>query len=115
MVVPFLSIAGSHSEVVQSAQRWSVPALPQEVRRVRHEVAAFARSCGMTEAEAEQVALAVSEAVANSVLHAYLDVPTGDVTVSAWADAGLLTVVGPSVTRRSAGLRPRRPCSGGGL
>jgi stage II sporulation protein AB (anti-sigma F factor) len=60
----------------------SYPALRESVWIVRHEVTEFAATNGASEARLEAVKTAVSEAVANSVLHAYRAVP-GEVHVTA--------------------------------
>jgi serine/threonine-protein kinase RsbW len=52
----------------------------EEIGRIRHEVKAHAREQGARDPDA--IALAVTEAVTNAVLHAYLDAPEpGEVEV----------------------------------
>ena len=58
------------------------PAQPDQVRLARREVAAYAREHGAVDPDG--IALAVSEAVTNAVVHAYVDAPQpGDVEVIA--------------------------------
>jgi stage II sporulation protein AB (anti-sigma F factor) len=58
------------------------PAQPDQVRLARREVVAYAREHGAVDPDA--IALAVSEAVTNAVVHAYVDAPEpGDVEVRA--------------------------------
>jgi stage II sporulation protein AB (anti-sigma F factor) len=71
----------------------SYPALPESVWVVRHEVTEFADTGGAVESELEAIKIAVSEAVANSVVHAYRSEP-GEVHVSAsLTDDGLWILV----------------------
>jgi serine/threonine-protein kinase RsbW len=51
--------------------RLSLPAERASVPRARHSVADFARAAGLSEAQLDPVQLAVTEAAANVVLHAY--------------------------------------------
>ena len=58
------------------------PARPDQVRLARREVEAYAREHGAVDPDG--IALAVSEAVTNAVIHAYVDAPQpGDVEVFA--------------------------------
>src|SRR3712207_4693122 len=54
----------------------TVPAVPENVAGMRHEVVALAARNGASEAVQTDIALAVGEACANVVVHAY---PPGDV------------------------------------
>ena len=63
------------------------PAQPDQVRLARREVEAYAREHGAVDPSG--IALAVSEAVTNAVIHAYIDQPApGDVEVFAERHAG---------------------------
>jgi anti-sigma regulatory factor (Ser/Thr protein kinase) len=88
-------------------------AVPGAVRAARVAVARFAADAGASTAIVDAVLLSVSEAVTNSVVHAYRDVSVpGPVTVSAKvADAELLITVvdegcgwGAASDERSLGL-----------
>jgi anti-sigma regulatory factor (Ser/Thr protein kinase) len=57
------------------------PAQADQVRLARREVEAYAREHGAVDPNG--IALAVSEAVTNAVIHAYVDEPPGDVEVFA--------------------------------
>lgn len=91
-----------------------VPATAERVPQVRRAVVAFAGVHGADDALAGRIALAVTEAVANVVVHAY-DPETGDglVHVVADVDDDALEVV---VADDGAGFRPgRSPGLGAGL
>jgi anti-sigma regulatory factor (Ser/Thr protein kinase) len=53
--------------------RWEVPATPDQVAPLRRRARAYAVDQGFATARADDVALAVSEALTNVVLHAYRD------------------------------------------
>jgi anti-sigma regulatory factor (Ser/Thr protein kinase) len=53
--------------------QWRVPAEALQVASMRHAVLSFADECGVTEAAKSDIALAVSEACTNVVMHAYVD------------------------------------------
>jgi anti-sigma regulatory factor (Ser/Thr protein kinase) len=88
------------------------PARADQVKLARHEVAAYAREYGAVDPDG--VALAVSEAVTNAVVHAYVDAPRpGDVEVTAevHADDGLEI----RVSDDGRGLMPRLDSPGLGV
>ncbi|MEA2321697.1 MAG: hypothetical protein QOD81_1547 [Solirubrobacteraceae bacterium] len=90
------------------------PAVADQVPPARHTVRAYAAQHGACDPHA--VALALSEAVSNAVLHAYADAPEpGDVEVVAqrFADDGLKVVVCDA----GSGMKPRpdSPGLGAGL
>jgi anti-sigma regulatory factor (Ser/Thr protein kinase) len=66
-----------------------LPSQPDSVTRARAAVAALARKLG---ASVDDVKIAVSEAVGNSVLHAYLDREPGTITLDAHGDRGWLVI-----------------------
>jgi len=70
-----------------------LPAQAHCIARLRHLAVGFARDNGATQAQCDDIALAVSEAVTNAVTHAYIgsDQP-GDVRLRASIDHGRLTV-----------------------
>jgi anti-sigma regulatory factor (Ser/Thr protein kinase) len=70
-----------------------LPARPQSIAPLRHAVVDLARANGASDGELEDIAIAVSEAVTNVVLHAYTghDAP-GALTVQAWMDGRRLHV-----------------------
>ncbi len=87
-------------------------ALPEHVGVLRTAVVRFARARGATGPKCEHIALAVSEALSNSVLHAYVGLAPGPVTVEAWEQAGSLTVV---VSDEGSGMVPRLDSPGLGI
>jgi serine/threonine-protein kinase RsbW/stage II sporulation protein AB (anti-sigma F factor) len=88
------------------------PAQPAAVAAIRREVTAYGREHGV--ADPDGLALAVSEAVTNVVLHAYVDAPTpGEVEVVAQrrVDDGLEV----RVCDDGRGMVPRSDSPGLGL
>ena len=66
-----------------SLQR-ALPAVPASVTELRHEVVGFVEAAGVGEPVLSGVRLAVSEAVTNAVVHAYVDADCpGEVRVQA--------------------------------
>jgi stage II sporulation protein AB (anti-sigma F factor) len=88
------------------------PARPDQVAPARREVIAYAREHGAVDPDG--IALAVSEAVTNAVVHAYIDSPRpGDVEVVAkrHPDDGIEI----HVCDDGRGLMPRRDSPGLGV
>lgn len=85
-----------------------VPARREQVAELRRAAVAFAGRHGY---DPGAVALAVSEAATNAVLHAYPDEP-GEVRLVACAEPGRLVVV---VRDWGCGMRPRPDSPGMGL
>lgn len=90
-----------------------LPALPASIAPLRHSVLGFASDSGASERQREDIALAVSEALSNAVLHAYAgrDEP-GTITLDAWMDGSSLEVV---VGDAGIGMRPRADSPGAGF
>jgi anti-sigma regulatory factor (Ser/Thr protein kinase) len=86
-----------------------LPARPSSVTEARRAVARLAREVGASE---EHVALGVSEAVGNSVLHAFRDTEPGMIRVLATPGPGILTVV---VADDGSGLAPNPDTRGLGF
>jgi serine/threonine-protein kinase RsbW/stage II sporulation protein AB (anti-sigma F factor) len=76
-------------------QRWSSPAQPESVGQLRHAVAAFASAGGVSGVQLGDIRLCLSEAITNSVVHAFCDGrAAGVVVVSAeFGTDGLLVTV----------------------
>jgi serine/threonine-protein kinase RsbW len=90
-----------------------VPAEAEEVAGMRNAVLALAEERGMTKAARADVALAVSEACTNVVMHAYIDAPAaGYLTVEASHHDGELVV---AVRDEGRGMLPRADSPGLGL
>ena len=90
-----------------------VPAEASEVAGLRRAVLRFAEACGVTEAGCADVVLAVGEACANVVTHAYVDAAApGSLTVEASYPDGELVV---AVRDEGRGMVPRVDSPGLGL
>ncbi|HEU4657079.1 MAG TPA: SpoIIE family protein phosphatase [Capillimicrobium sp.] len=118
-VVERLVLPGSNDDVaivvvgrVRAGLARSFAAEPSSVATVRAEVAEFARAQGVPESVVRDVALAVSEACTNVVLHAYRDGEPGQMHVTARRDEDGLEV---TVTDEGGGVRPRADSPGVGL
>ena len=85
---------------------------PDGVAPARHAVTDLARRVGMTEELVANVALAVSEAITNAVLHGFVDRDTGFIEVSAQTDGPQLVV---TVTDDGNGMVPRPDSPGLGM
>jgi anti-sigma regulatory factor (Ser/Thr protein kinase) len=93
--------------------RLRVPAVPTEVATVRHAVVAAAAAHGISDGPREDIALAVSEACSNVVVHAYRhEVTPGPLAVDAYRDDGEFFVV---VCDEGIGMAPRADSPGLGL
>jgi serine/threonine-protein kinase RsbW len=89
------------------------PALPRSPAQARAAVVSYARSQGASQEMLARIALAVSEAVTNVVVHAYRGAPAaGIVQLTAEIAGGELLVV---VSDRGSGLRAGDPTEGLGL
>jgi anti-sigma regulatory factor (Ser/Thr protein kinase) len=91
--------------------REQLPATVESVRQARHAVRRFARGLDV---DVEGIALAVSEAVANVVAHAYSEGESGVIDLSATAAPGEVAVV---VRDRGRGMAAPtgRPGAGFGI
>jgi anti-sigma regulatory factor (Ser/Thr protein kinase) len=93
--------------------RLTLPAVAASVPAARRAVVALAREAGASERALADVALAVSEACTNVVLHAYRDhAEPGTLSVEAEPHAGMLEVV---VSDEGSGVHPRDDSPGLGL
>jgi anti-sigma regulatory factor (Ser/Thr protein kinase) len=89
------------------------PAVPQSVSLLRHAVSRYARSHGAGADVVASLELAVSEAMSNAVVHAFIDRPEpGSLTVSADRDGDMLIV---HVVDDGSGMRPRPDSPGLGV
>lgn len=87
-------------------------AVPAAVPALRSEVADFLRAAGVREPLLSSVKLAVSEAVTNAVLHAYVGARPGPVHVIARLEDDQLLI---EVSDDGAGMRPRLDSPGLGV
>ena len=93
--------------------RLRVPAVAREVASIRHAVTAAAAAEGIDGRPRQDIALAVSEACSNVVMHAYRgDATPGRLAVDAYRDNGEFFVV---VRDEGSGLAPRTDSPGLGL
>lgn len=91
-----------------------MPARPEQLRVLRQAITAFAAANGATEDALHAIALGVSEAATNAVLHAYVGMDPGSIRVRAEARAGEIWV---AVADEGRGMQPRidSPGMGAGL
>jgi serine/threonine-protein kinase RsbW/stage II sporulation protein AB (anti-sigma F factor) len=87
-------------------------AQPDEIGRLRREVAGYVEELGAPEPVVDNVRLAVSEALANVVLHAYVGRDPGVMIAEAWCDADHLWL---RVCDEGRGLVPRVDSPGLGV
>ena len=93
--------------------RICVPAFPVEVAGIRAAVVALAVAHGVPPALRDDISLAVSEACANVVMHAYADTATpGPLSVDAYRESREFVVV---VSDEGPGIAPRADSPGLGL
>jgi len=97
---------------VAAREDWELPAEPASVTLARGRVRAFAQEHGATADDVVDLTLAVTEAVTNSVIHAFIDRDPGRVHVTISTAADELTVV---VADDGRGMQPRADSPGLGL
>jgi anti-sigma regulatory factor (Ser/Thr protein kinase)/PAS domain-containing protein len=94
------------------AAEWTLPARDESVPELRRAVQEFAASQGADKEVLTGLALAVSEAVTNAVIHAFLDREPGGVRVSASVGVDEIVVV---VADDGRGMQPRPDSPGLGM
>lgn len=92
--------------------RFELPAEPSGVPLLRHELTRWAQGLGIEDEVLGNVRLAVTEAVTNAVIHAYVGQPVDTVAVEARPGRDELVV---RVTDRGRGLGPRADSPGLGM
>jgi anti-sigma regulatory factor (Ser/Thr protein kinase) len=98
---------------VAEALRLRRPAVPAVVPELRAAVLGFARGQGASPAMEGDIAIAVTEACSNSVIHAYVGLPAaGTVELRAWTAGGEMVVM---VADEGRGMMPRTDSPGLGL
>ncbi len=91
----------------------TVPALPQAVPELRGALVDFARRAGASALVLDQIRLAISEAVTNVVIHAYVGAAQpGPVRIAAHVEDATVNVV---VTDEGRGMVPRLDSPGLGM
>jgi anti-sigma regulatory factor (Ser/Thr protein kinase) len=96
---------------VEAAQ-WTTSPHPANVAPLRNAVRDYARDLGMDDRRVNDLTLAVSEIVANAVVHAYRDGSDGAITVAAEASDAEMRV---RIIDDGMGLSPRTDSPGAGL
>jgi serine/threonine-protein kinase RsbW len=92
----------------------TLPATPQHLQTLRHEVTRFLASLPICQDRREEVLLAVGEAAANSVEHAYDPDEAGVVELTFWTESDALCVEICDRGRwREPPPSPRHPGQGG--
>lgn len=92
---------------------WTTKPEPENVARLRHNVREYARGSGLDSDRIAELTLAVSEVVANAVVHAYRDGRDGTITVVAETlRPGEVCV---RIADDGVGLSPRTDSPGAGL
>ncbi len=111
MTAPHLSpFADAYSE--PPAVAITAPACSGEVARIRSEIGALGRRAGLDGDRLADVALAVSEACANAVVHAYADREPGVLRATADITSNGLEIV---IADEGRGMAPRPDSPGLGL
>ncbi len=99
--------------MTEALLRRALPAIPSSVTALRHEVADFVTAAGVGEAVVTGVKLAVSEAVTNAVVHAYVNADRpGEVRVRACVDDDEVQI---TVSDDGCGMVPRLDSPGLGV
>jgi two-component sensor histidine kinase len=93
----------------ERALELTLSAESESVAKARHAAAEFARTHG---ADPDDIALAVSEAVSNAVIHAFRGVDTGRIDVRGFPDGDSLVL---SVSDDGVGVTPNPDSPGLGL
>jgi serine/threonine-protein kinase RsbW len=99
--------------VIERREQWSGRAEPSIVRQLRRSVTDFATTAGFSERVLDDLRTCVTEAVTNSVVHAFRGGrPPGTVTVVAKLEGDGLVII---VSDDGIGFRPRTDSPGLGL
>jgi anti-sigma regulatory factor (Ser/Thr protein kinase) len=94
-----------------SSAAWTLPAVPSTVGQLRRSAAGFASEAGASGETTDAVALAVSETVTNAVMHAYVGMEPGSVSVRCQADGERLVI---QVVDEGIGIAARHDSPGVG-
>jgi serine/threonine-protein kinase RsbW/stage II sporulation protein AB (anti-sigma F factor) len=89
----------------------SFAAVAAEIGAIRRRMVALARECGLDDDRVHEVALAVSEAATNAIVHGYRGAE-GTIHVTAYDEHGELTI---RIADEGTGLVPRVQSPGLGL
>jgi anti-sigma regulatory factor (Ser/Thr protein kinase) len=102
-------VSGHGTGCAERELRIEFPADPASIAEARGAVGGFARRMGLDDAD---IRLAVSEAVSNSVVHAFRGQPVGTVTLICRQEEGAMRVI---VADDGGGMRPNLESPGLGL
>src|SRR3954465_9491697 len=94
------------------AAEWTTSPHPANVAPLRRAVRDYAREAGLADNRVHDLTLAVSEIVANAVMHAYRDGGDGEITLTAETCLGGMRV---RIVDDGMGLSPRADSPGAGL
>jgi anti-sigma regulatory factor (Ser/Thr protein kinase) len=83
-------LTGVADSVEYVHRRW--PARPDRLSHIRHELLGWLAPLGLTAEQRDDVVLAVDEAVANAVRHAYPEGRPGDVELTLWTEGEALCI-----------------------
>ncbi len=97
------------SDVVAERLEVQLAGTPASIARAREAVRSFADGCG---ADADDLALAASEAVTNALVHGYRDGVAGSIGLRGYRDGDDCVLV---VTDHGVGMRPHPGRSGLGM
>lgn len=101
------------ASAVSAPLRRSLPAVPASVPVLRAAVAEYVTAAGIGAPQIDAVKLAVSEAVTNAVMHAYVEADEpGEVRVDTYLQGGEIRVV---VSDDGLGMMPRLDSPGLGV
>ena len=96
-----------------AGERRVLPACAESIPQVRHLAVEWATGCGATDADLQRIALAVTEAATNVVVHAYRDrTDAGNIIVELECEDSSLRI---SVHDEGVGMAPRADSPGLGL
>jgi anti-sigma regulatory factor (Ser/Thr protein kinase) len=95
------------------AQEWHGTAVPGSVSGLRRAAAARARDLGFSDASVDDIAIAASEALANAVVHGFVESEPGTITISTAMTSP--TNLRVTVTDDGSGMTPRPGSPGLGL
>ncbi|MGZ4169965.1 MAG: ATP-binding protein [Solirubrobacteraceae bacterium] len=110
---PERGAAAPHS-ASPNESRWSdaATAVPANVSQLRRALVAFAARHGASAETQDDIALAASEAITNAVIHAYVDVTPGTVSLQAIVAGDRVYV---TISDDGCGMRPRQDSPGLGF
>lgn len=98
-----------------TSDSWTIAPEPANVALMRREVVAYAARNGVAEPPLADLAVAVSEAVTNAVMHAFRNRASGEGTINVEVEVSAGVVAKVVVTDDGEGMTPRPDTPGLGL